>query len=472
MTRLSRLAVSTALALGLGGLTGCASLNSAWGRISPEIRTADFEGELIDLNTPSSWAFGAGLDREIAQSWTEIIQDESLLALINESLAQNRSLKASAQNIERAQALLTESQDTRIPLYNFNFSPNASSPLENADLADRYSTSIGASYEVDLWGGIEQDILGAEFDLEGAKAVYENARQSLIAQLIRAYIGAIEAKLQTQLTQATLDAQLETLRIVNARYEFGAASRREQVLAESDVAGARDSLEISQADIRSNIRALQALLGRYPDGTLNISDNFPAVQSAVYAGQPADILRRRPDILAAEYNVRAAFANENVVRVRQWPGLNLSADIGSSVSDILDILDPADLALSLGARLSDTIFDRGAEEPLVLAAEASSRQALRNYGQSVLDAYSDVEDALDTIALLEQRYQYVIQAAEAARETLRLAEIQYKAGDLELLDELIFRQRSLQADRTAITIQRQQIDARIALYLALGGGAS
>ncbi|VAW00418.1 hypothetical protein MNBD_ALPHA06-1742, partial [hydrothermal vent metagenome] len=102
-------------------------------------------------------------------------------------------------------------------------------------------------------------------------------------------------------------------------------------------------------------------------------------------------------------------------------------------------------------------------------AKSDGRQALAVYGQTVLDAFAEVESQLDAAMVLDRRRNFVEQSSKAAKETLRLAEIQYKAGDVDLLDVLTFRQRSFQADRTLLSIERQQYEARIALYLALGG---
>lgn len=452
-------------------LSGCSTFQTGLNKFAPKTRTPDIAGQASAQNAPSSWVFGTSLDGPIVESWQNIVSDPALLALIDEALASNRSLSASTLNITRAQYILEDARQGHDWAFSYNVSPSLSTNVEKIDLQDRYSAGLNASWEPDLWGRIDADIAGAEYDLAGTKMVYESARQSLIGQVTRSYISAIEARLQRDLTAATLAAQEETLRIANARYEFGEASRRELVLSQSDVASARDSLIVADANLRGTIRALELLLGRYPSGALEIPGAFPPISASVTAGQPADLLRRRPDVLIAEYDVLSAFSGEYVARARNWPSLSLSTGLGSGGGNLLDLLDPGEMALDLGLRLADEIFDLGADDPLILASETVSDQALRNYGATVLDAFADVENALDDIALADERYGLIEQAAEAARETLRLAGIQYKAGDLDLLDVLTFRQRSFQADRALISIQRQSLDARIALYLALGGGS-
>ena len=136
------------------------------------------------------------------------------------------------------------------------------------------------------------------------------------------------------------------------------------------------------------------------------------------------------------------------------------------------MLDPISIFYSLGSRLADVLFDGGLTQARIDVASASQRQALADYGQTALDAYFDVETALNDIRTLSERAPHVSRNAETARETLRLSEIQYKEGAVDLLDVLTFRQRSFQADSVEITLRGQIIDARIALYLALGGTAN
>lgn len=425
--------------------------------------------EARTLSAPDAWAFGPQVDGDVASTWAGIIRDDALLLLMAEALAANPDLRASAEIVRRSEAFLRQSRSGILPSVIASAGAAGSSDLEDFDITERYTASLDASWEADLWGAIRSDILASEYDLQSARAVYRASRESLTAGVARAYVFAIDARHQVDLTRATLTAQEETLRIVNVRYDLGAADRREQVLAESDVASARDSLELALASQRSAIRALEVLLGRYPAGTMILPDALPKVVDVVLSGHPADLLRRRPDVLSAEAGVRAAFASIAVTKSGRWPSLSLSGGVSSATSDLADVLDPAALALSLGLRLADTLFDGGLTDARIAAAEASGQIALANYGASVLDAYADVEGRLDDVDTLRSRAAFVDTAAKNARETLQLAEIQYKEGAIDLLDVLTFRQRSFQADRTLLALRRSVVESRIALYLALGG---
>lgn len=444
-------------------LSACATLD-----IGPS-GEASISEEMTALDAPASWVFGSQTDGQIAADWASVLIDTRLEELIKQALANNPSLRASAESVARAEALLNQSRSNLLPRLSADFGPRLGGALEGNDLSDSYSGGLSASWEADLWGGIQAGILASGYDVASTRATFEGARQALIAAVARSYNLAIEAGLQIDLTEQTLRAQDETLRIVNVRYELGAASRRELVLAESDVAGARDNLIVSKATRTDAIQALQILLGDYPSGELAVAPDFPKFTGTLGAGTPEVLLRRRPDILSAEYSVLSAFQSTRAVKADTWPSLSLSGGIDTASGNIIDILDPVSIAYSIGARLADTLFDGGLSGARIDAANASQRQALANYGQAALDAYFDVESALNTINTLGERRIFVQQSADAARETLALAEIQYKEGAIDLLDVLTFRQRSFQADRTQITLERRLIEARIALYLALGG---
>lgn len=421
------------------------------------------------INAPEAWTFGPKEDAVVVSAWSELIPDAALNALIDEAMRNSPSLRASAESVNRAQAFLRQAQASRLPSLSASLGANGGAPLEDGSFSESYSAGLSASWEADLWGDIRADLLATQFDVLNAHSVYRSARDALAASVARSYIGAIEARRITGLTEATLSAQEETLRIVRTRYNLGAASRRELVLSESDVASARDNLEVARANETTTIMALQILLGRYPDGRLDIAADLPDHAETLYAGTPEALLQQRPDVLSSEFAALAAFAAKRSAETARWPSLSLSAGLSSGALEIGDIFVPANMAYSLGARLAASLFDGGLSRARLDAATASQRQAVANYGQTVLNAYFDVETALQAIDTLQTRTPYIETSAEAARETLRLAEVQYKEGAIDLLDVLTFRQRSFSADRSLISLERQQIEARIALYMALGG---
>ncbi len=442
---------------------------SACSTISQAFIDQSIKDEAALYNAPDSWAMKTGDDSAVLSEWEAVIQDARFSSLFEEALRNNPSQISAARSVERADALLNQARSVLLPSLSVSASPSASSSLKGFSPVDFYGGRLVAGWEADIWGRNGDTIRATKFDKLAVSELYRNARQALIAQVARNYVFAIEANRQTALARETLADRESTYGIVKKRFDLGTVSKRELVLAESDVFLAEDSLRVALATEISSVQALQVLLGRYPDGNMDIPTTFPAIAQIIAAGRPADILRRRADIVQAEFGIRSAFAREDVAQKGRWPTVSLSSDLSSSVGDIFNFLDPTDMALSLGAGLADTLFDGGLADSRIEAAQADRDIALKDYGQTVLNAFADVEGRLNELNLIDQRYETGRKTAQAARETLRLAEIQYKEGTLDLIDVITFKQRSLQAERTLLTIERQRIDARIALYLALGG---
>ncbi|MBL4616790.1 MAG: TolC family protein [Robiginitomaculum sp.] len=443
-------------------LSGCANMQS----LSLTSKPSD---ESVGFSAPDKWVANQDVDTQIADDWAGVFDDSEMFAIIEEALKNNPSLRSSAQNVARSQAALRQSRSSFFPRLDIFGAMNSTTPLENTAFTERYSAGLNASWEVDLWGRIRSGVRASEFNLAASEAFYRNAREALIAQTARSYIAIIEAQKQLELNDETVSALNETLRIVRLRHNLGSASRREVVLAESDLANSRDRQETASSIVRSTVRSLEVLLGRYPTASLELPNTFPPMQQSVAIGQPADILRRRPDILAAENNLASAFSTLSIESNSRWPRLTISSDLSSSALDPDKLFDPASLALSFGLRLADNLFDGGLTKGRIEAAEANSRQALADYGQIVLNAFLEVENQLDNLSVLGRRHEFTKLSAAAASETLYLAEIQYKEGAIDLLDVLTFRQRSFQADRNLLVIERLRFEAKINLYLALGG---
>lgn len=421
------------------------------------------------LDIPQAWMETAlAGDQARLETWT-LLFGGALEPVLAEALKNNYTLALSREAVERADTVLRQSRSSLLPSLSGNLSTNGRLPLEGGGNSVSYSDSLSASYDIDWRGVIDADIRGADADYLGSQALLAASRQDIAASTAIAWISLIEAKLLRALTNSTLDATLETDRIVQARYEAGFASYRDSVLSRSDLATGRDALESADATVRTSQRTLEAIMGRYPGADISVPDQFPALPAMVDIGAPADILRRRPDIVAAEYDVISAFANIDRARGAAWPSLSLTSGLDGGGRTVIDLLDPADLAGSLGLRLAGPIFDGGLRKAQVDSAESSGRTAITRYGQAVLGAFGDVENAIDQVGILTRRRGFLQIAKDAAEESLRLTELRYQEGDTDLLDVLSLRQRALSAQRALISNQSDQLIARVRLYQALGG---
>ncbi|PHS20997.1 MAG: hypothetical protein COA85_13555 [Robiginitomaculum sp.] len=418
---------------------------------------------------PSGWTQDT-IAGEIGGHWLDDFADPALTALVTEALNANRDIEIAAQNVARAKALLGQSRAALLPSLNISASANESGALGGGTSSrTTLRSGLGASWEADIWGKLSAGKAASAADYLAADARLKAARLSLAAQTARAYFLAIESQLQSELSASTLKAQEGTLNIVEVRKRLGFSARQDLVLALSDVASARDNFSAAKNAHRNALRALEVLLWRYPDAKIVLKASLPEHARPIPAGTPVALLERRPDILAAKADVRAAFALTKRAKADRWPVLNLSADMDAAGRNLNTLFDGPNVALSLGARLAAPLFDGGLRKNRIKAAKASQRQSLARYGNSVLNAFAEVENDLDRWRTLQERGRYLVEAEEAANETLRLAQLRYRAGQSDLLDVLTLRQRAFAASRSRLANQRARLDARLDVYLALGG---
>ena len=295
------------------------------------------------------------------------------------------------------------------------------------------------------------------------------AQYSLAAGVASAYFASIEAAEQVSVAQRTVVALAEIDRIVRVRYREGFASRQDTATTGADLESARDSLEQARQGARAARRALEILVGRYPAEGVELGESLPEAPPAPPAGLPSQLLERRPDVIAAERRVAAAFGSLDQAKAAQLPQVTLTGAVGVASTSLGDILNTSNIIWSVIGDVLQPIFDaglRGAQED---EADANRRAAIALYASTALDALRDVEDNLDAVQVLARRERIVETAAEDAGTAYALAQLQYQEGEIDLIDVLNFQQRLFSAERNLVSVRRQRIDQWVGLNLALGG---
>ncbi|ACT58334.1 efflux transporter outer membrane subunit [Hirschia baltica] len=455
-------ALSAPLMLVLSTLTlsGCASMTSAED-VSMATRTS-----IPQLD--DSWAGVAARVGEVEMGWLEKLNDPTLTALVDEAIANNKNLEAAAAGVERSWALAGQAGAGLSPMVNIGASGGGGGALDGASVA-ALGTELTAAWEVDLWGRIQAGVNAATLGAQATQADYTYSQYSLAAAVAQAYFLTIEAGLQADVTAKSLKALTETTRIVDVQYEAGLASSQDLALAKSDLASTQASLIAAQGAQRSAMRALEVVLGRYPAADLDIIKGLPSVPELPPAGTPSDLLERRPDIIAAERNVAASFESLHMAKVANLPSISLIGSVDGASSDLADILNPANVAWQAVTSIAAPLIDGGRNEAEILQASAEQKQAIAVYGQTALDAFSEVEEALDQNVVLKQRVAALRESADKAEEALRIANLRYNEGETSLIDVLTIQQRVFQADANLVNVQQLRLSQWVKLNLALGG---
>lgn len=431
-------------------------------------------GESIDAAraslpaVPDTWSGIVEGVGDVKVGWVREIGDSALTNLVEEAQKNNRDLQAVAANLERSWALARQAGAGLLPTVNLTSSADRSGVAEGGSSA-RYHLGFQAGWELDVWGRIRAADQAAVLSAQSVEADYIFSQNSLAAAVARAYFLAIESHQQVIVIQKTLSTLSETDRIVRVQKEFGLATSRDVALSGSDLARMRASLIAAKGAQRSALRALEVLVGRYPSTELDLRKTLPGVPSLPSAGVPSTLLERRPDIIAAERMVAAAFNRLDQAKVAQMPGVNLMGSIGSTSGNPSGLLSRANIAWQAVTSLAAPLVDGGLRKAQVEQATAEQKQAVAAYGQIALNAFKEVENSLDKNMVLRDRAIALRETVDEANQALRIVRLQYDEGETDLLDVLTIQQRVFTTDADLVSIERQRLDEWVGLNLAIGG---
>ena len=417
---------------------------------------------------PAEWTTRA-VAGDVQIGWLASFEDQTLTELVREAQQHNKNLQAAAANVDRARALARQAGAALKPAVNLSAGGTRSGVASSSRQNDQLNVGLDVAWEADVWGRLRAGRRGAIASAEAAEADFRYSQHSLAGSVARGYFLTIEAGRQEEVAGETVVALEETLRIVNLRYQEGVVSAQDLALARSDLATVRDRLTTVAGSRRDALRSLEILLGRYPGADLEVRKTLPATPPNPPTGLPSEILERRPDLVAAERRVAAAFDVVDQARAARLPTLQLTGSLGGSSNALSSLLDPANVAWRLGTSLLAPLFDGGRRRAQVEVSTAEQELALAQYGQAALQAFSEVETNLDLSGVLNRRQAELEVAAKNAKVAYRIAELRYKEGETDLLDVLSVRQRVFAADTNLVAVQRQILDQRVNLHLALGG---
>lgn len=405
-----------------------------------------------------------------AGPWWMVFDDPVLSHLEQQVALHNQSLAAQLAAYDQAHAAIAQAEAAYAPTVSAGLSATRAKTLSSGNVGNSVTASLGASWEPDLWGKVRLQVQAQQATAEASAATLRSTQLSLQSTLAQSYLQLRVVDAQTRLAQQTVDDNLKLLQLTENRYKAG-------VDTAADVASARTSWLQAQTSLtdlgvtRAQLRNAIAVLVGQPPSTFELpaTDDLPKVP-AVPGGVPSELLQRRPDLVAAQAQVRAANAQIGVAETAWFPSLTLSGQVGSTATRLADLFSAPSLFWSVGPQLAATLFDGGARRAAVQVSEASYRQTVATYRQDVLTALQDVEDQLAAQRILTQETGQQAAVVQAADESLRLATNQYKAGTAPYLNVLTAQTTATSARNAQLTLLNRRYAAAVSLIQALGGG--
>lgn len=455
-----RRALRIAPALALTALAACATSS----------------GPPPDVAVPAQWRTATDATGTLADlPWEALFGSPELQALTREALANNADVRIAAERIELARAQYGLQRSTLLPTVVGDAAyTRARQPSAGSSNATLESSSFGLavpSWELDLWGRVRSSTEAARRQLLASEDTRRALTVSLLAEVARGYLTLVDLDNQIDVAQRTLQTRRESLRVVKARSEGGVVAASDLRQAESTFAGAQAALASLERARSQAENGLSILVGRPPGPIARAPGGVAlAVPPQLPAGMPSMLLTRRPDILAAEQQLRSADASVDAARKAYFPTISLTGFLGFASPALKDLFDEGRSAWSVSPAVTLPIFTAGRLGANVEAAEAQRRIAVEQYRRTVRNAFREVDDALVGYQRNVEQREALERVVTANRERARLAELRYRNGVTIYVEVLLAQQQTFESELQYSQASRAVYEAIVDLYATLGGG--
>lgn len=406
---------------------------------------------------------------QVADGWLQSLDDPALAAIVTEALANNLDLRQAAEKVRVAQQTVTLVGAQLLPQVGVTAGARGLHDENHDGVTDATAVYAGVAWELDVWGKLRAQKASAEAAYEATALDYAYARQSLAATVARTWYLAIETRQLLAVAKQSVAIYSQLLALVKTRRDAGKDSDLDVVDTRAKLASAQSSVEAAQESYGDVRRALEVLLGRYPGAEIEVAANYRPLPAMPEAGVPATLLERRPDIVAAESVVLAAFRNTESAQLALYPNFSLLL-VGGRLNDLLLTLlrlNPWLASAAIG--VSVPIYEGGALRAQIEIASAQQAQAVARYGSVLLRSFREVETSLANEQLLAKRIPFEEQAVSNRSEAVRIATVQYLAGRRDLLWVSNLQTGQLSTEAELVKLRGLRQINRIKLLLALGG---
>lgn len=450
--------------LGAGLIAGCAT--------KPAPTPADIRqqsGSLTNLALTQAWKAAPVSTNAIRDNWLAAFGDPQLDALVAEAMSNNPDLRVSATRVEQAAQYVELAKAAMRPAVNLLGVGGLN--MGGGDVSSALQgVSLGASWEPDLWGRMRYGRNAYQATYASLQADFEFGRQSLAATVAKSWFAVSETWLQLQIAGEMVTAAQELARLAEKRWQVGPGSEQDVALARANLGTFEDTArQVSLAHSQS-LRALELLLGRYPAAELAARRDLPALPEPIPAGLPLEMLERRPDLIAAERRVAAAFHRVGEARAARLPRIILNANVAAIRSDILQLKNDFENPTGgAGAKLIAPIYQGGALNTQVEIRTLEQKEAVAQYAALALRALGDVENSLAAGQNLAERDRFLQRTVADHQRAFELVQATYRVGqgDLRAVQQ---QQLNVHAARLAwLRVTSEQLTQRANLHLALGG---
>lgn len=403
--------------------------------------------------------------------WESVFTDDRLKQLVRLALTNNADYQVAVMNVEQSRAQYRITRSASFPSVSAGGGYSRSGSLSTA--SDSWSASLGTtSYELDLWGrvrSLNQQALEKYFSTTAAQ---RSAKISLVAETATEYFVLRQAEEQITLAAETLKAVEESYALNKAVFEAGAASELDLRTAEGQVQTAKINLRTYERNRAQAVNSLVLLIGQSWPTNLPAVSPFSAsnLVAEVSPGLPSELVQRRPDILEAEHDLKAANANIGAARAAFFPTISLTASVGSTSAQLAKLFGSGTGVWSFAPQITLPIFTGGQNSADLDAAKVRQRIEVINYQKTIETAFREVADALVAATSYASQIEEELKLISAQRRRYELADLRYRQGEDSYLNVLSAQQDLYNAQQDLLQARFRKLSSQISLYKALGGG--
>ncbi len=454
--------------------------------------TSEISDHVTHVAMPNNWQLSEE-QASVESNWLAKFNDPQLQFLVRKALNNNRDLLISAYDLSIQEEELTIDKTALWPELDLNLRSRRDKrtgttfvsnddgddedelenstvqEIETASFSSDHDLDFNINYEVDIWGKLSALERTSYYNLLSEKASYEEERQQLVVNVINTWFNIIEANQLLLIFEKEAHNSKENLSVIEAGYNSGLTEALDIYLARNDLNSSLSQVAEQKLVSLQLIRQLEQLIGDYPVGKLIVDAELPLISDDIPAGLPSELLSRKPQVKSSWYSVLASDANVAYRHKQRFPSIDLSFSIGSSQSDLNNLLSPGALAWSLIGNVSAPLFNGGGLLATEDRAKISLKQSEQNYLNVLYRAFEDVENGLSQEQSLKERYQYIVTAQTNAQFAAMLSFEQYKSGLVTYTTLLDAQDRLYSAQRNLIQIKQQLLENRVNLHVALGG---
>ena len=454
---------------------------------SPQAPAAAYKESPTQFKETEGWTVAQPADAKLRGKWWEIFNDPELNALEEQLDINNQNIKQFFENFMAARAIVREARAQYFPTLatapsfsrsrtsgNLNTTPVNTSSTGTAPSPQLQSTiytlPLEASWEPDLWGKVRNTVRQAQYAAQVSAAELENERLSEQASLAEIFFEIRGQDNLQRIFDETVEADQKAYDLTRSLYEAGIDDQISVVEAETTLRSAQagaTNVGIARAQFE---HAIAVLVGKAASNFSIPVKPMIVAPPPIPVGVPSELLERRPDIAAAERTMAEANASIGIAYAAYYPNLTLSADGGFESSSFGKWLSWPSRFWSVGASVSETIFDAGLRRATVRQFVATYNADLASYRQTVLTAFQQVEDSLAEVRILSKEIQQEQQAVDSARLQLKLEQDRYDTGIDPYIDVVLAQTTVLADEQTLNNLQVQEMTFAVALVDNLGGG--